>query len=299
MWPRVVALLFAVLSISVFGAGVLMAVPALMLLVARAGQPSFRRYALALLALLIVIGGVRDGVWYVERAWAVLVGGWFVAFTMARPSWPLSSRAIASVFGSFGVAAAVLAVSGGWASLDWAVADRMTASVTATLDAAAVLREGQAVGPALAGAMYEMVAAQITVFPAMVGLGSAAALAIAWWVVGRFAGQGDETVGPMARFRFNDHLVWLMVGGLLLVVTRWGDTATRVGANMVVFMGALYALRGAAVVMHVSGGLTLVGYGLLALTLVFGAPVVLGVAVMIGIGDTWLDLRARARKPAA
>jgi hypothetical protein len=81
--------------------------------------------------------------------------------------------------------------------------------------------------------------------------------------------------------------------GLLLLVTRWEDILARVGANTVVFMGALYALRGAAVILFLSGGLSLFGYVLLAFGLVFLPPLVLTGAMVIGIGDTWLDVRRK------
>jgi len=35
---------------------------------------------------------------------------------------------------------------------------------------------------------------------------------------------------------------------------------------------------------------------LLAFALVLAAPVVVGVAMVVGIGDTWLDVRARLRE---
>ena len=65
-----------------------------------------------------------------------------------------------------------------------------------------------------------------------------------------------------------------------------------------VFMGALYALRGSAVFMFISGGLSVFGYVMLAIALVLAAPVVLGVAMVVGIGDTWFDVRARLRETA-
>jgi hypothetical protein len=126
-----------------------------------------------------------------------------------------------------------------------------------------------------------------------------ASLAVAWWARTRLLGEGDQGLGPLRHFRFNDHLVWLLVAGLLLLVVQWGDALVRLGSNTVVFMGALYALRGAAVFMFVSGGLSLIGYATFFVGLVLAAPVVLGVAMVIGIGDTWLDIRARAREGAA
>ncbi len=81
--------------------------------------------------------------------------------------------------------------------------------------------------------------------------------------------------------------------GLLLVVAQWGDALVRVGSNAVVFMSVLYALRGAAVFIFVSGGLSLFGCLTFAIVFLLGAPLLVGVAVLLGIGDTWLDLRAR------
>jgi Sec-independent protein secretion pathway component TatC len=63
-------------------------------------------------------------------------------------------------------------------------------------------------------------------------------------------------------------------------------------------MGALYAMRGVGVVVFVNGGLSFIGITLFALGIVFAAPVVLGFAVLLGIADTWLDLRARVGSQA-
>jgi hypothetical protein len=59
-------------------------------------------------------------------------------------------------------------------------------------------------------------------------------------------------------------------------------------------MGALYALRGAAVVVFLYGGLNLLGMIVFVFGLLFVAPIVVMAAMVIGIGDTWLDLRSRA-----
>jgi hypothetical protein len=86
---------------------------------------------------------------------------------------------------------------------------------------------------------------------------------------------------------------------VMLLATTLSDPLDRVGSNAVAFMGALYALRGAAVFVFVSGGFSWFGYVMTALGLFLLTPVVLGAAMVIGIGDTWLDLRRRAREVAA
>ena len=292
-WPRAAGLFGVVLSMSVLRPGVLIAIPLLVLFGMR-GVRGGAAFAVALLAMLITISGPRDGIWFMERAWALVVAGWFVALTMARPTWRLSSRAMAAVLGSIAAGFAFsMARTGAWDALDWTISYGVLGSMSAAMDLATLLMQGRSVSPALVTAMYEMAEAQAAVFPALIGLATMAALAVAWWVFTWVTGGGDQGIGPVGMFRFNDHLVWLLIGGLLLVVTRWGDVMARVGANAVVFMGALYALRGAGVVMFVSGGISLLGYVLLALGLMFASPVVVGVAILIGIGDTWLDLRAR------
>jgi hypothetical protein len=126
-----------------------------------------------------------------------------------------------------------------------------------------------------------------------------AALGVAWWAYVRLSSGSDQGVGPLREFRFNDHLVWVFITGLLLILPRWGDLVVRVGANAVVFMGALYAVRGGAVILFLSGGLSLLGYVLLVFGLLFVPPLVLMGALVIGLGDTWLDVRSKAGSKAA
>ena len=117
-------------------------------------------------------------------------------------------------------------------------------------------------------------------------------------VVPRYPGGDDQGLLPLREFRFNDHLVWLFVGGLVLVLMG-GEGLDRAGSNAVVFMSGLYALRGAAVVAFFGAGKSLLSVVFLVLALLFVWPVVAIGALVIGLGDTWLDLRARARAMTA
>jgi hypothetical protein len=63
-------------------------------------------------------------------------------------------------------------------------------------------------------------------------------------------------------------------------------------------MGGLYAVRGAAVVAFLSGGLSFVNGLFLAVAMLFVSPLVIGGALIIGLGDTWLDVRTQAEKAA-
>jgi hypothetical protein len=146
--------------------------------------------------------------------------------------------------------------------------------------------------------MQDLASVRVAVFPALLALESIAALGVAWWARARLLGDRDRGLSPLRDFRFNDHLVWVLVLGLLLLVLQSGGAA-RLGSNALVLMGALYALRGAAVFVFVSGGMSLFGYVAFALLLVLVPPVTLGTAALIGIGDTWLDLRSRTADEAA
>ncbi len=302
-WPRAAALLGVVLatSTSAVQPAVLIAVPLLVLLVARGlrGIGQIGPFAGVVLASVVVAVGSHDGLWYAERAWAVLIGGGFLAFSMVVPTWSVSSRAFGAVTGATALAAGVLAVrADAWRALDSAV----TVAVRASSDEALARLQalgGEGPSAQVTATMARIAETQAAVFPAMIGIASMAALAVAWWVRTRLVGEGDQGLGPLRDFRFNDHFVWLLIGGLLLLLVQWGDAFARLGSNTVVFMAALYMLRGAAVFVFLSGGLSMLGYALVLMGLVVAAPVFMSMAVLIGVGDTWLDLRARVRGLAA
>lgn len=134
----------------------------------------------------------------------------------------------------------------------------------------------------------------LTLFPAMVALESLAALALAWTVYHRV---GRARLGPpLARlrdFRFSDHLVWGLIAGLLMVVSGFAPLG-GIGANLLLFFGVLYALRGMGVVLWFLAPGRLVMALLIGFALLFWY--VLGMlALGVGVGDTWLDWRRRVR----
>ncbi len=300
-WIRVLLLFVLTLALSVVQPSVLVGIPFVLLV---AGLPVRERAAYlwaALAVFLVATGAGQGGLWYAERGWGVLVGGWFLALTLRWPDEGFVARALGSVAGATAVAATILGVRpGSWSTLDWSMAQRLRTGVETALDAIRAVRgEGQALSPGVVSTIYRTVEAQARVFPAMLGLASMAALGVAWWLYVRLAHGSDRGLGRLREFRFNDHLVWLFIGGLVLLVAGGHGGPARVGANAVVFMGALYALRGAAVVVFMGGGVSALGAFLLALGMLFLAPVLLAGAVMIGLGDTWLDIRRRIRQAAA
>ena len=298
-WRGAAALLAVVFFASVTNAGVLLAIPFL-LLVGVKGMRGLGTFAAVLLAMLVTVSGVRDGVWFIDRAWALILGGWFVALSLARPASKPSTWALMAVLGAGTVTAGFIAVrAGAWSALDWAITDRVQFSIAQMLDQLVTLRGGQALAPALVLSMYDMAEAQMEVFPAITGVASMAALCVVWWMYARLTDSREQALGPLKDFRFHDQLVWVFVGGLLLLVTRVSEPLGRVGANAVVFMGALCALRGAAVVVFMRGGVSLLGFFVTAVGLLLVPTLVLGGALLIGLGDIYLDVRGRIAERAA
>ena len=142
-----------------------------------------------------------------------------------------------------------------------------------------------------------MVRIQWSLFPGMLGLQSLAALALASWWVARIGRRDDPRIRlrPLREFRFNDQVVWVLIAGLLLVILPSGELATRIGYNALFFTGALYALRGFGIFAFLAGGsASPIGILLGGLIAIFLYPLVLTAAVLVGLGDTWLDVRGRA-----
>jgi hypothetical protein len=261
------------------------------------GLPVRRRGAWVIGVIMIwaVLSGDREGLWWTERGWALLVGGWFVALTIGRPGSGFLPRALSSIAGAAAVAATLVVVRGGlWNVLDWQVSERVHTYLSSVIEGMRQLQEPGSLSPVVVTAVNGMAETQIQVFPATAALASMAALGVAWWLYLRVAQGDDQGLMPLREFRFSDHLVWLFVGGLALVLVG-GEGLDRAGSNAVVFMSGLYVLRGAAVVMFFGAGKSLLSVFFLVLALLFIWPVVAISALVIGLGDTWLDLRERAR----
>lgn len=298
-WKRALALFLLLLAFSSVSPMVLVGMPFVLLVLL---LPIRKFGALGLAALILVLSlGAQDstGLWYVERGWALLVGGWFVALTLRWPASGFSTRGLGAAAGALLTTGAWFAVRPmAWSVLDWRVGERIRQGVTAAMETMQLVRGGEPVPTPLAEAVYSTAESQALLFPALISLSSVAALGVAWWMYVRVALGRKGALGPLKDFRFNDHLVWLFVGGLLALLLGAGELWTRAGSNAVLFMGALYALRGAAVVLFVNGGISALGVVLVTLGMLFLAPALLVGALVIGLGDTWLDIRTRAARSA-
>ena len=285
-WPTVLALTVVVTGFSVFHPFPLLAVPlALMLLALPPRRPSAIGLSVALLALVFL--APRAGLWEVERGWALLLGGWFVVATAVLRGRPFVERGLAAVAAALASGGVVVALTSGWETLDGTVRTRFR---EASEVMASVFPARGAEAEAIVRRAAELPA---ELFPALLTVGSLAALAVGWWGYKRSGGAG-EPLGRLTEFRFPDPLIWVLIAGLVLVVAAPGGWGIRLGSNLLFAMGALYALRGLAVM-----GALIGGHGpALALVALVGLllwPIVMTGTLVVGVVDTWLDLRAAWR----
>lgn len=133
-----------------------------------------------------------------------------------------------------------------------------------------------------------------SLLPALLALESLAALGLGWGIYDRLSRvKIGPTLGPLTEFRFNDQLVWgLAVGATLCLLPAFVE-GRNAGLNLLVFFGCLYLVRGLGVLAWIARGRYAV---IIILSLIPQVCIMLGVlALALGLGDTWLDLRRRAR----
>jgi hypothetical protein len=128
--------------------------------------------------------------------------------------------------------------------------------------------------------------------PAVLALESLAAIALGWAL---FHLMSPVKIGPrlgrLKDFRFNDQLVWGVAVGLSIVLLPAFADGRNAGLNLLVFFGFLYLLRGMGVLAWMSRSRA-VTYLMIATTVLVW-PVMALFAIVLGLGDTWLDWRSR------
>jgi hypothetical protein len=146
----------------------------------------------------------------------------------------------------------------------------------------------------------------LTVFPALLALQSLLALALAWATYHRLSrARLGAPLRPLRDFRFNDQLVWGLIVGLTIMFLPTLQTFRGVGRTLLVFFGALYAMRGlgvlawflapGALAATLTVGFAMLWLPVIQLVAIFGFLLLLVTAFGLGLGDTWADWRRRAR----
>ena len=256
--------------------------------------------AAALLAWFRVPTSLAD---HTVRAAAIFFIGAFVALTLAG---------VRSLFARAGAAALI----GAAAMIGWFVvyhlrfADLQNEIVTQTwagwrkfvTDLPPVAPTGDTLNEGGVADRARQYASAVTVaaflFPAWLALIALGSARLAWSWYYRIAPRPLlEPAGPFREFRFNDHLVWLVVLLITALLVRLPQSVTLVAANALVVLGSIYTLRGAAVASTSLRRASPVFIGVLLLIMLpLFYIVIIGLA-MLGIADTWLDFRRRAAPP--
>ena len=266
--------------------------------------------SVAVAAVILGLGfaGSRPGgmEWYVPRAWSLIAGGAFVAVSAARGRNGLVDRSLWAIGVALSVVLLIgLARPGVLQGVNWWMAVRSDRRRWWP-EVSWSRFQGKAQTRRSAGswtlAVQRWVGFQQDVYPAMLSLATVAAFGLAWFgfetTFGRFRSPGSDPGFPLQR-------PFDMAADRRACVSwcsQLGGLAFRVGENATLFMGGLYLLRGAAILLWIgAAAATSVWSGvLLVLAALFLYPVVLGTALVLGVSDTWIDLRARlsrARRP--
>jgi hypothetical protein len=252
------------------------------------------------------------------RGWALLVAGSFGVVCLVGGRRPFFVRALSALGVAVLVALAAASVSGhSPRQLGRVMASEYARRVESSLAAwqrhtrDATWQGFAARSPELAeradeaaGRIRELPPAAARVAPALVGLESLAALALAWGLYHRLSrARIGSPLGPLQAFRFSDQLVWALVAGATMAVLPSLAPLRGVGINLLIFFGALYALRGVGILRWLApdrvAALALVA--VLVLVPVLGVALLCAtlaiVALAVGLGDTWGDWRGRGARP--
>lgn len=240
------------------------------------------------------------------RGWAVLLAASFGLVSLwGTTATPFFSRALAAVGLATGIGFLIaLSFPSGIARFEHAAGEEFTRRTSVTIErvqeslhdpqSKAMLDKFPMVEEMDEQAldfMRPMPARTAALLPALLALESLAVLALAWGVYRRLTPvEIGPRLSPLSEFRFNDQLVWGLAVGATLWLLPAFEEGKNAGYNLLLFFGTLYLLRGIGVLGWIARGryIFVVFLGLIPQLLVV-------VALALGLGDTWLDLRRRAK----
>jgi hypothetical protein len=242
------------------------------------------------------------------RGWSILLAASFGLVSLWNAATPFFVRALAAVAIATGTGFVVaLASPSGIARFQHAAGDeltRRTSRVVDMVEANSKTADWQRLVerfPALdtwnedsESALRAIPEHAANLLPALLALESLAALALGWSIYHRLSPvKLGPQFGPLTEFRFNDQLIWGLAVGLTLCLLPAFAEARNAGLNLLAFFGGLYLIRGVGVLAWLAKG----RYAfMIVLGLIPQGLALLGiVALGLGLGDTWLDLRRRPK----
>lgn len=266
---------------------------ALLLLVGRGTRARLMGAFVGLLALgwLLTPGDLPD---QVMRAAAVMASMTF-ALISTRAEVRFTHRALlALAVAAAGVGLGFLAFQWSWDRLHWWVTYRTGAALRLVL--AATLTSGGTTGgldrPDFETMLGDLVKTSADLFPAGLALELLVGLAIAVVLAPRLAGRPvGRPLGRFAAFEFSEHLGWMLVLSLAVLLIPGLGPVRPVAVNVLVVMVVLYGLRGIAVAL---AGLRAIRAGpILYAAAALAVFFVLPGTVLLGVLDARLNLRRR------
>ena len=293
--------LLALIAFVLWAPPSLVGLPLAALLIVAPAPPERARWAVPLagvigamsLALLLVGDGTRGGgrLAAVTSAFIVVTTAAFVAVMLLRPG-PMLRQALRATAAGFLVTAVMIEVLWGteaWRAMAW----------EATRQASLTMRFVVERAPD-AFMLYEPIVrfASVT-WPGVLALQTLAGLALAWNLHVRITTSALGS--PLGRFRdfcIGDAWVWGIVAWLGVLILPVSSALHVAGTNVGIVAGALYVLRGAAIVITFADAF---GISATALAIVAATAAALAVPLLfvlpglctLGITDTWYHYRRR------
>ncbi len=239
------------------------------------------------------------------RGWAILLAASFGVVSLWSNTMPFFSRALFSIGLAAGIGFLIaLSSPSGIARFQHAAGEELTRRVSTTI---ANIEEGRktpdwqelaARAPVLdtwnddsETMMRAIPSLAASLLPALLALESLAALALGWGAYRRLSPvQIGLPLSPLTEFTFNDQLVWGLAVGATLCLLPAFEEGRNAGYNLLLFFGALYLIRGIGILAWMARGRYVYVVILSLLPQVFVI-----VTLALGLGDTWLDLRKRAK----
>ncbi len=236
------------------------------------------------------------------RAAALFAGVTFVVLTLVTRLSTVHRALAALTAAAIAVSTLLLVLRSSWQELSWWVQFRIGVAIRTVIGA---VWAGEEAGIAIKmsnpeqiqGWLESMVTMAGEFYGAIVVLTVGVALYTAAAIFQRVGKQHvGQPLGRLADFRFSEHIGWVAVLSLAVVLIPKLVALKMAAANILVVSAALYALRGVAVFVFflevVSGGGFLLSL-LIAVIIFVMLPVVIGGAVVLGVLDTGLDFRRR------
>jgi hypothetical protein len=239
------------------------------------------------------------------RGWAILLAASFGLVSLWSTAMPFFSRAMFALGLAVGVGFVIaLSSPSGIARFQHAAQEELTRRASHTIQkieegrSTAEWQELAARAPGLDSLeddsetmMRQFSTRSASLLPALLALESLAVLALGWGLYRRLSPvEIGPRLSPLTEFTFNDQLVWGLAVGATLCLLPAFEEGRSAGYNLLLFFGALYLIRGIGILGWIARGryIYIVILGLIPQVFVI-------VTLALGLGDTWLDLRKRAK----